>query len=92
VEISISVRYSIGYGPDACIWVSGDAGWYLVQPHSTYATVFKDICDAITFYYEIMLQYEILGGHKASKSRKKVWAATPIGEIFFRVGSEFRMK
>ena len=71
------------------MWVSGEAGWFEIHPHEKYATVYNEMCDAISLYYKVMQVYEIAGGHKSIRKRKKAWAKLGLGEVFFQVSLSF---
>lgn len=84
IEISRSERYSIGYDPNT-LWVSGVSGWFEIIPSRKYETMYSQVMEAITLYYEIMGLYEehkrLL--KKTDKKKRKGVKPPPLDEIFF---------
>lgn len=69
IEIRDSDRYSIGYKPTV-FWLSGSAGWFEIEPSPEYEAMYKEVQEAITLYYSVIMVYE---NHKelCDERRKK---------------------
>lgn len=74
IELSPTHSYSIGYEP-ICIWASGGAGWFEINPAPEYQAMYDDMSEAITLYYEVMKGYEAA---KKARRGKKNKAAGPV--------------
>ncbi|KAM7223428.1 hypothetical protein V8F06_001305 [Rhypophila decipiens] len=80
IEITGSDRYSIGYAPTA-FWVSGTAGWFEINPSPEYAAMYKEVQEAITLYYSVIMVYEDyqeLCEGLSEKNKKKKKTAPPL--------------
>ncbi|KAG8412763.1 hypothetical protein J3458_013203 [Metarhizium acridum] len=56
LEIRRCASYSIGESPDGrpLIWVSGQGGWYEIDPCPAYKPMYNKMCEATTMYYNIL--------------------------------------
>ena len=85
IEIETSHSYSIGYGPHPVAWLSGEAGWFQINPSERYKATYDAICDAITFYYHVMDIYADKAGYKGIKRRRKLFKKLDVNEVFYLV-------
>lgn len=105
IEITKSSSYAIGYDNPAdgyeniipALWVSGAAGWYEIRPARLYQTMYLEIREAITLYYEALFLHEEYreeyDQYKAKRKKKSKPSPTPsppapptLGDVFFAVG------
>ncbi|PHH70950.1 hypothetical protein CDD82_6823 [Ophiocordyceps australis] len=70
LEIRECKAFSIGQQDNGSpvIWVSGRGGWYEINPSPTYRPVYRKICEATTFYYDLV---DIYNSRPLSKKPKK---------------------
>ncbi|KAG6010765.1 hypothetical protein E4U21_004153 [Claviceps maximensis] len=56
LEIRRSMLYSIGESEDGrpLIWVSGQGGWYEIDPCRAYKPMYNKMCEATTMYYALL--------------------------------------
>ncbi|KAK8917780.1 hypothetical protein VCV18_009102 [Metarhizium anisopliae] len=56
LEIRRCTSYSIGESPDGkpLIWVSGQGGWYEIDPCSAYKPMYNKMCEATTMFYNML--------------------------------------
>ena len=86
VELSPTHSYSIGFGP-CCIWASGGAGWFEINPSPKYQAMYDEMCEAIHLYYTVMDVYENAKKKQAKPGKKqKGVASVPIDEVLLKVG------
>ncbi|EON98621.1 hypothetical protein UCRPA7_5840 [Phaeoacremonium minimum UCRPA7] len=90
IELSPTHSYSIGYEP-ICIWASGGAGWFEINPAPEYQAMYDDMSEAITLYYEVMKGYEAA---KKARRGKKNKAAGPVtlDEVLLKSPIEFLLE
>ncbi|KAG6022684.1 hypothetical protein E4U19_004827 [Claviceps sp. Clav32 group G5] len=71
LEIRSSVLYSIGESDDGrpLIWVSGQGGWYEIDPCRAYKPIYAKMCEATTMYYTLLDIYTEQSSGKAKKSQ-----------------------
>jgi hypothetical protein len=84
IEVQASIKYAIGesgYDPDdveaaaahPMIWVSGQCGWYELDPARVYLPMFDKMCQGTTLYYKLMDAYREIPRLKSSKRSKSHW-------------------
>ncbi len=83
IEISGSKAYSIGYDPQAVIWLAGEAGWFEINPHPSYAQIYKDMCDVSQLYYALIEIFNDAGRKVLRSDRKAVLTGLDIKHILF---------
>ena len=92
IEIRASHSYSIGYGPYAVVWISGEAGWFEINPSPRYKPVYDTICDAITLYYQLIDIYNIqTRTGMGNRERRKLFKKLDLNEVFYQVGPAVRL-
>ncbi|KAG5969477.1 hypothetical protein E4U56_008304 [Claviceps arundinis] len=71
LEIRSSVLYSIGESEDGrpLVWVSGQGGWYEIEPCRAYKPIYAKMCEATTMYYTLLDIYTEQSSGKAKKSQ-----------------------
>ncbi|QUC18546.1 uncharacterized protein UV8b_02787 [Ustilaginoidea virens] len=79
VEIRKSALYSIGESPDGrpLIWVSGQGGWYELDPCPEYQPMYNKMCEATTLFYNILDIYN----QDPPRKPKKCKNYTPMDEL-----------
>ncbi|KAG5930493.1 hypothetical protein E4U53_002226 [Claviceps sorghi] len=85
LEIRRSILYSIGESEDGrpLIWVSGQGGWYEIDPCRAYKPMYNKMCEATTMYYTLLDIYT----EQPPKKHKKGKAPTimeELGPIFLK--------
>ncbi|PHH65011.1 hypothetical protein CDD81_3648 [Ophiocordyceps australis] len=70
LEIRECKAFSIGQQDNGSpvIWVSGRGGWYEINPSPAYRAVYRKICEATTFYYDLV---DIYNSRPLSKKPNK---------------------
>lgn len=85
LEIRKCVAFSIGESPDGSplIWLSGNGGWYEINPSPVYRPIYKRMCEATTLYYNLV---DIYNSRRAPKKPKKTRAGwmDELSEIFLQ--------
>ncbi|EPE05731.1 hypothetical protein F503_08262 [Ophiostoma piceae UAMH 11346] len=82
IEIQDSKVYSIGYYPEAVVWLSGKAGWFEINPHPSYAKIYKDMCEVSQLDYILAKIYIEEDG--SLKDTKMDPALADIKEVLLR--------
>ena len=75
LEIRKCVSFSIGESPDGSplIWLSGNGGWYEINPSPAYRPIYKKMCEATTLYYNLVDIYNSIQLPKKPKKTKAKW-------------------
>ncbi|POR36449.1 Uncharacterized protein TPAR_03367 [Tolypocladium paradoxum] len=70
LEIRKCVTFSIGESPDGSplIWLSGNGGWYEINPSPAYRPIYQKMCEATTLFYNLV---DIYSSRRAPKKPKK---------------------
>lgn len=86
LEIRSSVLYSIGESEDGrpLIWVSGQGGWYEIEPCRAYKPIYAKMCEATTMYYTLLDIYTEQSSGKAKKSQATT-IMEELGPVFHKV-------
>ncbi|KAK2595789.1 hypothetical protein QQS21_006552 [Conoideocrella luteorostrata] len=79
LEIRRSALYSIGESKNGrpLIWVSGQGGWYEIEPCRAYKPMYNKMCEATTMYYCILDIYT----ENPPKKTKKAKNCTLVDEL-----------
>ncbi|PNY24969.1 Uncharacterized protein TCAP_05090 [Tolypocladium capitatum] len=85
LEIRKCVAFSIGESPDGSplIWLSGNGGWYEINPSPAYRPIYKKMCEATTLYYNLVDIYNSRRLPKKPKKSRSGWMGE-LSEIFLR--------
>ncbi|KAG6084630.1 hypothetical protein E4U15_001543 [Claviceps sp. LM218 group G6] len=86
LEIRSSVLYSIGESEDGrpLVWVSGQGGWYEIEPCRAYKPIYAKMCEATTMYYTLLDIYTEQSSGKAKKSQATT-IMEELGPVFHKV-------
>lgn len=78
--------YSIGESEDGrpLIWVSGQGGWYEIDPCRAYKPMYNKMCEATTMYYTLLDIYTE-NPPKKHKKGKTPTIMEELGPIFLKV-------
>ncbi|KAG5989251.1 hypothetical protein E4U43_004535 [Claviceps pusilla] len=85
LEIRRSMLYSIGESEDGrpLIWVSGQGGWYEIDPCRAYKPMYNKMCEATTMYYTLLDIYTE-NPPKKHKKGKTPTIMEELGPIFLK--------
>ena len=86
IEIVNSDQFSIGEGPTT-LWVSGNAGWFEINPSKKYEAMYSQVQAGIKLYYGIMSAYE-KHAEACTSSKKRRQRSPPqptLDEVFLQV-------
>ncbi|KHN95806.1 uncharacterized protein MAM_06418 [Metarhizium album ARSEF 1941] len=86
LEIRRCASYSIGESPDGrpLIWVSGQGGWYEIDPSPAYKPMYNNMCEATTMYYN-MVDIYAEDPPKRSKKSKNNSVMDELAQVFHKV-------
>lgn len=85
LEIRRCASYSIGEADDGrpLIWVSGQGGWYEIDPCDAYKPMYNKMCEATTMYYNMVDIYEEDPPKKSKKSKYNMM--DELAQVFHKV-------
>ncbi|EFX02632.1 hypothetical protein CMQ_2561 [Grosmannia clavigera kw1407] len=83
IEINDCTLYSLGFDPLPLVWVSGHAGWFMINPSPTYIPFYNDICDVSVLYHHISEIYNTAVENAAKVEKKNVYANLSTKHILF---------
>ncbi|GAB0137139.1 hypothetical protein EsDP_00005419 [Epichloe bromicola] len=84
-QIRKSTLYSIGESDDhrPLIWVSGQGGWYEIDPCRAYRPVYNKMCEATTMYYTLLDIYNERPSKKIKKGKNPT-LMDELGPVFHK--------
>ena len=65
--------------------MSGEAGWFEINPSSRYKATYDAICEAITLYYHVMDAYEAKAVNLSGPKRQDLFKKLNPHDVLFQV-------
>lgn len=86
LEIRRCTSYSIGESPDGrpLIWVSGQGGWYEIDPCPAYKPMYNKMCEATTMFYNMLDIYTDDPPRKTKKVKNSA-STDELDQVFHKV-------